>query len=69
MADIWTTQDCADYLRLNVDTFRNDIRYRPGFPAPLPWSAIDSEGKPLKRPAAKWDRAEVVSWALRKEAA
>lgn len=69
MADIWTAQECADYLRVHVSTFRNEIRYRPGFPAPLPWSVVDFAGQPLKRPVAKWHRSEVEAWALRKEAA
>ena len=47
---IWSIKDCAEYLGYEPRYFRDQVRYREGFPAELPC------GK-------RWMATEVVAWA------
>lgn len=53
MSDIWTSEECARYLRVCRKHFMTSIKVKPDFPAPLPWSV---------RP--KWAADQVREWAV-----
>ena len=58
MADIWTAQDCADFLRISYSSFIKKYQYKPGFPPRL--ANFDSP---------RWSAEAVRAWALDKIAA
>lgn len=60
MADdsVWTSRECAAYLKATPKHFLRDLRYREGFPKQLPWS---EGGRP------RWAAQAVKDWALRQD--
>ena len=57
MADesIWHAGECAAYLKASRKHFLRELRFKEGFPKPLPWS---EGGHP------KWSAQQVKDWAL-----
>jgi len=54
--EVWTSKDCAAYLKCSSKHFLRKIRFSQGFPKQLPWS---EGGHP------RWDSGAVKAWALR----
>lgn len=54
-AQIWGSQECADYCKVEPPYFLRHTRHLPGFPKELP---AFKDGRP------RWSAAKVVAWAL-----
>ena len=55
--ELWTKQQCADYLHCSVPHFSRRISIKPGFPAPIDLNA-GTHG------TLRWVASEVQNWAL-----
>jgi hypothetical protein len=53
MAEVWTPAECAAFLKCSPKHFLHSVRFKEGFPPPLPWSVG-------YRP--KWSSEEVKAW-------
>jgi predicted DNA-binding transcriptional regulator AlpA len=54
---LWNADECAEYLRLSVDQWRDRTSPRPGVPRPI------RLGNGPKAPL-RWVAQEVIDWAL-----
>lgn len=54
-AQVWTTSDIADYLRMSEKYVRQTLVNEPGFPAPL---------KTIYR-RQQWSAKQVIDWRMK----
>lgn len=52
----WDSEECASYLRVELQTFRNQYAPSPSFPRPIKANTATGRGHP------RWNAQEVIDW-------